>query len=150
MQFRGLTPKILLLVGFLALILVYSHQAYLKRTRDFNLKKLQTYSDNFFAEGDPEVIRRVRPVSSAYKEGELIATFGRPFSDFNDEAWASFWDIIYKIFPIVEPEEPGLPNKMRQLSEGEIVNELINRYQQPFSNFTKDGWNMFFDIIINK
>jgi len=147
---RGLTPKILLLVGFTALIFIYSYQAYLRRVKEFELKKIQTYSDNFFAEGNPEVVKRARPVSTAYKEAELMTTFGKPFSDFKDDDWASFWDIIYKVYPIVEPEEPGLPNKMRQLSEGEIVNELVNRYQMPFVNLTKDGWNIFFDIILNK
>ena len=147
---RGLTPKILLLAGFTALILIYSHQAYLRKAKEFELKKIQTYSDNFFAEGNPEVIKRIRPVSTAYKEAELMSTFGRPFSDFKDEDWASFWDIIYKVYPIVEPEEPGLPKRVRQLSEGEIINELINTYQAPFVNFTKDGWSAFFDIILNK
>ena len=150
MQFSRLLPKILLLLGFIALILLYHYQNYLKEAKNFQLKKLETYSDNFFAEGDPEVVKRVRPVSSAYKEGELIATFGRPFSDFADEDWNSFWDVIYKLYPIVEPESPGLPNRVRQFSEGEIVSELSNRYQAPFTNFTKDHWDMFFNIIINK
>lgn len=150
MQFSRLGPKILLLLGFVVLILLYRYQNYLKEAKNFQLKKLETYSDNFFAAGNPEVVKRARPVSTAYKEGELIATFGRPFSDFSDDEWKSFWDIIYELYPLVEPESPGLPNRVRQYSEGEIVAELSNRYHAPFTNFTNDHWSMFFDIILNK
>lgn len=150
MRFNQLYPKILLLLGFIALILIYAYQNYLKELRNFQFKKLETYSDNFFAEGDPEVIKRLRPVSTLYKEAELITTFGKPFSDFAEEEWKSFWNIIYELYPIVEPDSPGLPKKVRQLSEGEIISELINLYEMPFRYFTKDHWDMFFIIILSR
>jgi len=148
MRSKRLTPKTLLISGFLflALLLVFSSQ--IESCRSFNLQKVKTYRDNFFALSNPEVVKRMRPVSTAKIEAELEEYIGQPFLSFSPEYWEKFWEIIYGIYPLEQQANPDLPNKMRQLSEGEIMGKLSSLYPRPFAHFKKEQWGSFFSLIM--
>jgi hypothetical protein len=141
--------RIYLFLGFAALALLLIFFKPITEYRSFLLQKAGIYRDNFFASGDPKILTRRRPVSCAAQEGELIARIRQPFTGFTNEQWDKFWEIIYGVYPRQEPEGPGLPYRMRQLTYAEIASELIKLYPQPFANFSRQHWNNFFSIILN-
>lgn len=149
MQFKRHLPKIFIALGFLSLILIIAQQNYIKDTWSFNLDKIKTHMDNFFYGTSPEVKRR-RPISTAQKEVELKLYVGEPFKSFSYSQWRNFWNLIYGAFEKGEPLRAGLPKRMRQLTEEEIVAELISRYPMPFSYFKSNHWQMFFEIVFGK
>ena len=140
-------PKILLFLGSLTLLLSFTFRNQLKHARDFNLEKIKTYRENFFASSNLQVLTRQRPISTALIESRLEVSFGQPFRSFNQEDWNGLWEIVYGLYPKGEPKEAGLPNTMRQLTEEEIISELRRRYPEPFVRFNKDYWTAFFYII---
>lgn len=149
MRFDKFLPKILLVVGFLALFLIIKYQSPIKEKLAFHLERISIYFDNFFyhASSKPE---RHRPVSLLERETELKLYIGQPFRDFTRKDWARFWNLIYGAFPKEAPEKQGLPRKARQLTQGEIASELILRYPNPFSYFQKNHWEMLFSIVLKK
>jgi hypothetical protein len=150
MQPDRLSPKIFLSIGFFFLILILAFHSQIKEGIDFELEKLSTYKYNFFASNNPEVMKRPRPISTTAKESQIEMFAGKPFSEFEGEDWIKFWEVIYGVYPKQEPEKPGLPMKMRQLTESEIASELITLYPRPFRNFSDQDWNNFFRIISGK
>lgn len=150
MQPSRLEPKIFLSAGFFLLILIIAFHPQIKGKIDFELEKIAIYKYNFFAGDNPEIMKRLRPVSTTAKESQIELYAGRPFSEFEGEDWIKFWEVIYGVFPLQEPEKLGLPMKMRQLTEQEIVSQLVELYPRPFRNFSSDDWNSFFGIISGK
>jgi hypothetical protein len=147
MQFkRPILPKILLVIGFLALFLIIKYQNSIKDLWLFNLEKLKIHLDNFL---NPQIERR-RPITLLDREDELRLYIGEPFRNFTPEDWDWFWDIVYGVFPEGEPQKKGLPKGMRQLNFNEISSKLMSRYPQPFTYFKKEHWNIFFGIIFKK
>ncbi|MBM3249912.1 MAG: hypothetical protein FJZ09_03575 [Candidatus Omnitrophica bacterium] len=142
-------PKIFLLLGFLALVLVIQYQDKIKEVWDFNMEKLRIHRENLFYQAGPEA-KRHRPVSLLQKETELKAGFPNPFVRFNENSWNDFWNIIYGAFPVEEPEKPGLPRRMRQLTPAEIAQKLKETYPNPFNYFKDEHWQVFFGIILKK
>lgn len=149
MRGKRLLPKVLLIAGILALFLILKYQNALKETRLFNLEKARIHFDNFFyfAGSKPQ---RKRPVALEQKETELKLYVGEPFRDFSSEDWKSFWDLVYGARPKDDPEKPGLPRRVRQLTADEIAAELISLYPAPFVFFSEAHWESFFGIIFKK
>ena len=141
--------RIYLFLGFAALASLLIFFKPITEYRSFLLQKVRIYRDNFFASGDPKVLKRARPITCTKKESELIVSFGQPLAAFTDEEWNKLWEIIYGVYPRQEPEHPSLPYRMRQLTDSEIVSELIKLYPQPFAGFSRRHWNIFFSIILN-
>lgn len=137
----------MLIFGFLALFLIIAFQGVIRNFISLNQQKLKIHKDNFFVYSNEEVIKRPRPLTTAKVDSALEVYIGRPFVNFSEEEWEEFWKIIYGVYPKDEPERPGLPRKLRQLTEEEIASELIARYPQPFRNFREEHWNEFFKII---
>jgi hypothetical protein len=142
-------PKIFLLLGFLALVLVIQYQDKIKEIWEFNLEKLRIHRENLFYQAGPEA-KRHRPVSLVEKETQLKVNFPNPFVRFNEQSWNKFWNVIYGVFPVQEPEKPGLPKRVRQLTPEEIMEELKRLYPQPFNYFKDQHWQAFFGIILKK
>lgn len=142
-------PKIFLLLGFLALILVIQYQDKIKEIWESNLEKLNAHRENLLYSLGPELKRR-RPISLVERETQLEANFPNPFVRFNEQDWNEFWNIIYGSFAVGEPEKPGLPKKVRQLEPAEIIEELKKLYPQPFNYFKDEHWQAFFGIILKK
>lgn len=143
-------PKTLLPIGFLALCLLIIFSGFVKKVFNFQLEKVKTYRDNFFAAGNPEVMRRPRPVATVKKETDLEIYLGQMFSTLSQEEWDGIWNIVYGLFPRGEPHQPGLPYKMRQLTEEEIISELTSQYPKYFLSFRKEHWKAFFAIILER
>lgn len=149
MRFKRIPPKILLIVGFLALYLILKYQSSIKEFWSFNLEKIKIYFDNFFSAQGSGLERR-RPLSLIEKETELKLYVGQPFIDFEEKDWKEFWNLIYGVFPGEIPEKPGLPKRVRQLTENEIAFELMSLYSNPFVYFKEEHWRIFFSIILKK
>ncbi len=143
-----LLPKILLFSGFLALFLLLKFQTEVKNFTSLQIEKIKTHRDNFFARANPEIAKRERTPFTTVKESQLEVGVGEPFSNFTTEEWDEFWEIVYGLYPRGEPEKPGLPNRMRQLSQEEMISELSSRYPQPFARFSQRQWEIFFGIIL--
>lgn len=150
MRPRRLSPRgvLFLVYFFLALILIFRKQ--IKDLCSFNLQKLETYKYNFFAVSNPEVMKRQRPISTDRVEAELTVSIGEPFQKFSQEEWGRFWDVIYGIYPLEKQENAALPNKMRQLTDEEIITTLISLYPRPFAFFQKENWGAFFSLILSQ
>jgi hypothetical protein len=144
MRFRIL-PKILLIVGFLAIFVILKYQNAIKESWLFNLQRAKVTVENF---SNPEIIRH-RPMTLLQNETELKLYIGQPFLDFSRKDWADFWNLLYGTFP-KEPAGEGLPRRVRQLTEDEIAFELMDRYPQPFAYFQKNHWQTFFSIAFKK
>lgn len=149
MRFNKFLPKILLIFGILALILIIKYQNSVKETFSYNLEKLRIHLDNFFYQTNSEP-KRQPPISLLQKETELKLYIGEPFRDFDRNEWNEFWSFVYGAFPKERPKREGLPNKLRQLTLDEIASALISRYPDPFSYFKENHWKLFFDIILKK
>lgn len=149
MRFKKILPKFLLIAGFLAVSLIFKYQSPIKEFCAFSLEKLKIYFDNFFY-GASSKIERHRPISLIQQETELKLYVGQPFIDFDKGDWKEFWNLIYGVFPEKIPEKPGLPKRIRQLTQDEIAFELTSRYYNPFSHFRAKQWGMFFGIILKK
>ena len=135
-----------MLAGFLALALAIKYQNSIKDLWSFNIERFNIYFYNSFYQSNSEA-KRKPPLSLINKEAELKLYIGAPFTSFNEEDWQKFWDIIYEAYPLVSPEREGLPNKVRQLTEGEIKDRLVSKYPTPFSYFKDNHWQSFFSII---
>jgi hypothetical protein len=140
-------PKLFLKLGFLLLFLLILFAKPIRKFTDFQFQKLEVYKTNLFAPANPEVVRRRKPISTALEESNLEVAFGEPFSNFSLEEWDDFWEVIYGLYPKGEPEKPGLPRRLRQLTTGEIISELIARYPQIFRYFRESDWEAFFSAI---
>jgi len=138
-----------LLWGFFFLFIVFLFSETIREKITFQYKKIKTYTDNFSAADNPQVTRRIRPTHPVSQEMKLASSFGEPFASFTLEDWDEFWSMIYGAYPVGEPQEPGLPNTMRQLSEEELMVELVERYQKPFVNFKSRHWKGFFSIVFD-
>ncbi len=114
-----------------------------------NAERFKIYVNNFFYQFSSDLERR-RPVSLVEREEELKAYIGEPFITFTQSDWNRFWNLIYGGFQKEDPERPGLPKKMRQLTENEIAYELMSLYPQPFSYFKDSHWRILFSIIFNR
>jgi len=142
-------PKIFLIVGFGLLFFLVKYQGALKNGIFFNNEKFKTYFNNFFFDLGSGA-QRHRPLTFEEKETELRLYIGDPFRDFERRDWEKFWNIIYGGFLKQDLERPDLPKRKRQLTEGEIIEELISRYPTPFTFFTESHWQTFFGIIFKK
>ena len=131
------------------LLLIIKFQRPIKDFLSFNFEKSRTYIDNFFYEASPGR-KRHRPLSLIERETELKLYIGDPFRGFSRDDWNEFWQIIYGGYPLEDPGTPGLPKKMRQLTEEEIASRLVEEYREPFSYFKETHWKFFFDIAIKK
>lgn len=149
MPAKKILPKILLILGFLALFAIVRYRAPLKEKLLFNIEKIKAHKDNFFFESGPGMERR-RPVSLLERETELRLYVGEPFNNFSAQDWREFWDIVYGVYAIEPPEKNGLPKKMRQFTRDEIALELMQKYPQPFANFKEEHWKIFFGIVLKK
>lgn len=149
MSFSRLKFRILLLLGFAALFAFIMYREQIKGLFIFGSDRVKATADNFFDPSASQVKRR-RPVSLLERETELQLYIGEPFRDFNKQDWEWFWDLLYGVFPKDAPEREGLPKKYRQLTTGEIADQLIERYPQPFFNFTESNWQMFFQVAFKK
>lgn len=149
MPFKKFLPKIFLLAVLLVLLVVIRYREEIRQFSSFNLEKLKIHKDNFFAESGPGLKRR-RPVSLLQKETELALYVGEPFRSFKKKDWREFWKIIYGVYPLDGPQEPGLPPKFRQMQQDELSYELVVRYPQPFAYFSPEHWRILFSIIFGK
>lgn len=149
MPFRKILPKILLLIGFLALVIIVRYREQITEFWFFNLQKVKIHTDNFLYESGSGV-KRHKPVTFLEKETELQLYVGEPFRSFNRKDWGEFWGIVYGAYPMDTPEKKGLPRRIRQMDQEEIAYELALRYPQPFVYFTQEHWNIFFSIIFKK
>ena len=149
MSFKRFLPSILLVIGFLALSLIFEFRAAIKDSLGYNLGKLGVYFDNFFSPvGSPP--KRSMPLSTLQKETELKLYIGDPFRDFSRADWNEFWNVIYSGFPVDEAPREGWPKKVRQLTDGEIAYRLAKLYPQPFAYFKEEHWKIFFEVISKK
>ena len=148
MRFKSkkILPKALLLAGFLVLALAIRYQNNIKELWSFNIEKLNIYFYNTFYQSNSEP-KRKPSLSLINKEAELKLYIGVPFTGFDEADWQKFWDIIYEAYPLASPEREGLPNKVRQLTEGEIKDRLASKYPTPFGYFKDNHWQTFFSII---
>jgi len=149
MQPKRFLPKILLVVGFTALFFLLKYQGQAKKLVQFNIEKGRIYSDNFFQEAG-SVPKRLMPFVTKDMESELKLSVQAPFADFTESDWKGFWNIIYGAFPKDAPKEPGLPQRLRQLTQDEIPEELLKRYPERFSDFKEEDWGNLFSIIFRK
>lgn len=153
MCFRRFLPKILLLFGFLLLILVIKYpgeiQSLSKDIIFLNFERLKIYFNNFFYYIGSQP-KRKPPLSLLTKETELRLYIGEPFKSFSQNDWDKFWNLIYGVFPKEHPERQGLPKKLRQLTQDEIIYELSSSYPQQFANFRQQHWEIFFGIIFKR
>ncbi|MDD5432344.1 MAG: hypothetical protein PHO70_05080 [Candidatus Omnitrophica bacterium] len=141
--------KLFLIFGFVSLFLIFKFQGVLKDKGGFSLEKAKINFDNFFAKANPNLERK-RPVAFSERESELQSYFGEPFTDFTREEWSQFWNLMYGLFPKEPAGKPGLPNKMRQLTEDEITSELISLYPQPFLMYQDSHWSSLYQVIFKK
>jgi len=146
---RRVLTRNYLLWGFFFLFIAIFFGETIREQISFQYKKIKTYTDNFYAIRNPQVTRRLRPPHPVSQEIKLASSFGEPFVSFTPEKWNEFWSMIYGLYPLGEPQEPGLPNTMRQLSEEELRLELVERYQKPFVNFKDRHWKSFFSIVFD-
>lgn len=146
MRLNRFLSRFFLILGFTIVMLAIKYQSQLKEIAGFNLGKSKTHLDNFFS---PEVSRK-RPLSLLQRETELKLYIGQPFIDFSAQEWEEFWSLIYGVYPKGEPEKPGMPKKMRQLTTDEIAFELMELYPQLFAYFQESYWRALFDIALGK
>jgi len=149
MRLKNFLPKILLLLGFVLLYFILSYQTSIKDFFSSAFKKGGIYYDNFVYPATAKSIRH-KPITLVKKETELMLYIGEPFKSFSPDEWQEFWDLIYEAYPKEPSEEPGMPNRMRQLTTDEIASELMERYPQPFFSFTEEHWQVLFGVIAGK
>jgi hypothetical protein len=153
MRFKRFLPRILLLFGFLLLLLVIKYpteiQSLSKDIIFLNFERLKIYFSNFFYYAGSQP-KRNPPLSLLTKETELRLYIGEPFKSFSQKDWDKFWNLIYGAFPKEAPERQGLPKRLRQLTQDEIIYELSSRYPQQFANFRKEHWEIFFGILFKR
>jgi hypothetical protein len=148
MRSKRSLPKTLLSLGFFVLFLLIIFGGFIRKVFNFQLEKIKIYTDNFFAAGNLEVMKRPRPITTVKKETDLEVYLSSMFGTLTQEEWDGIWNIVYGLFPRGKPAQPGLPYKMRQLTQEEIISELTSQYPRYFSRFTKDHWKAFFEIIL--
>jgi len=146
---RRILTRDFLIWGFFFLFIGLFFGETIREQVAFQYKTIKTYTDNFFASRNREIVRRFRPPHPISQEVRLGSSFGAPFASFQPADWDEFWSILYGVYPRGAPEEPGLPNTMRQLSEEELKDELIDRYERPFVNFRPKHWKAFFSLVFN-
>lgn len=146
MPFKKILPKILLVVGLLALLVIVGYRNQISEFLSFNLKKVKIHTDNFFYESGSGA-KRHKPITLLEKETQLRLYVGEPFRSFNRKDWGEFWSIVYGAYPMDRPEKEGLPRRIRQMGQEELAYELALRYPQPFAYFTSEHWKVFFSII---
>lgn len=146
---RSILPKILLSLGVLALFLVLKYHSSLQDLTSYAKDWIRVNLDNSFYQSKSEGSRR-RPLSLVERETELKLYIGEPFKSFTHKEWDYFWHLAYDTFPVEEPQEQGLPAKVRQLTIDEIADKLMKRYPDPFAFFKLDHWEALFGIALKK
>ena len=136
-----------LIWGFFFLFLAISFSDTIRAQIAFQYKIIKANINNFAALSNPRALRRPKPAQPIFQELRLASSFGEPFRSFQPADLEEFWSLIYGLYPVGEPTEPGLPNTVRQLSEEELMLELEERYETPFINFTKKHWEAFFSVV---
>ncbi|MFA4888255.1 MAG: hypothetical protein WC628_01590 [Candidatus Omnitrophota bacterium] len=144
MRRSGILPKIFLLLALVVIVLLYNHQVEIRNILLYNTDRLKAYLD-----ADVQIIRK-RPVSTLKKETELQLYIGSPFTGFTRKEWNSFWDLVYGLYLREIPERPDLPKKPRQLTEEEIIQELLPRYSDPLAYFKEEHWKAVFGVIVGR
>jgi hypothetical protein len=146
---KRLLVRDFLIWGFFFLFLVFYFGDTMRSQVAFQYKTIKAYIDNFFSLHNPKISRLPRPAQPVSQEIRLASSFGEPFVSFQPAEWEEFWEIVYGLYPVGEPEEPGLPNTMRQLSQEELKVELEEKYEMPFVNFKKKHWEAFFSLVFD-
>lgn len=149
MPVKRALPGVLLFIGFLALFALIAYREQVKEFLSFNLRKAKIHTDNFSYESGSNP-RRHRPLSTLEKETELALYVGEPFRSFGKKDWQEFWGLVYDAHPLDRTEQPGLPQRVRQMEPDEIAGELTQRYPQPFAYFSQENWRIFFSIAFSK
>lgn len=149
MQAKRSLPAIFIISGFILLGTIVVFQGPIKEFLSYKFEIFKITFDNFFYQGTPGERRRA-PRSLIIKQDYLKMYVGQPFRNFSDAEWKNFWKLVYGVYPKQPVEKAGLPNRMRQLTEEEIEQELMDRYPQPFANFREKHWSIFFQILFSR
>ena len=106
--------------------------------------KLGIIGHNISTDVDPQ---RKIPLTLIVKQEKLKALSpDYVLGDFTPEEWHNFWELIYGY----KEEGEGWPKAKVYRSKGEIEEELIYNYPDPFSYFKDRQWNYFWSVVLGK
>ena len=148
MPSKRLVSRLFLVGGLILLVLIFIFRDKVSLLWQFNIDKAKVVVSNFGPNLEQSDYRRP-PLSNLLKETKLGMYFGEPFKSFDASEWKSFWEIIYAEYPKDNVGE-GLPLRNRQLTQDEIVQELLNRYGEPFNRYQSAHWQFFFELLTKK
>lgn len=90
--------------------------------------------------------QRTPPLTTVKQEAALLSFLPGVFNDFGYQDWQEFWSVIYG--PIEEQEDSFKVKRYR--TKEEMERYLRSRYGEPFSSFSKDNWDAFWNIALSK